>query len=633
MSVYATYQNVEARVQTAYVGTAVKATNSTLTDDDVAEAFTQGIVVAGYTVPFIGVFLTICALFFIIISASCIDNSFLDEIFKIIRSDTKLQANVVATLLLCSLFTVYICALDLVSVIMEDREGVLPSYYPPKHYLFYAITIVFGIVSFASLVTGVVLFIIATCFLCKNYDTDDSPVTLFCLSVLFIVGSTVLSLSFHFQSILLSWATNPFYASRIAIFYGIVLFIYFISFKSTYTMMSSLIVRPMMHNMAAIIRKKWFYCSCVLVSLSLLTTFVIVTGVLIAVTIFVFLIPINYAIEESVSGVATIYNSAVLLIAGLIAYNVGWHNFGHVFSLESALRKALHQMNIPTLNSEKWKQLTDEEKMIKVIKTLIYKETSTAHYDDDFFMELKTAEDQVFQTCIIDALTPCVKRKLTHIVNTTLTQPQMPAAFRADGVQIVFIAPLVNVLSEAVTAAAGTSLRGDGQITTRIKTETYTLTLALISSLIPTLTDVVKVNEMTILPASQVIEQHDVLKDSMKRVLVDALNCNPSSPSLNNERLKVIIESALIPQNPPVVVVEGDEGDNGRGVDGGEGGGGGNGGGGNEGGGGGENGEEGGGGGENGEGGGGGENGEEGGGGENGEEGGDRQDDGEVDVQ
>ena len=64
----------------------------------------------------------------------------------------------------------------------------------------------------------------------------------------------------------------------------------------------------------------------------------------------------------------------------------------------------------------------------------------------------------------------------------------------------------MNALSEAVTAAAGTSLRGDGQITTRIKTETYTLTVALISLLIPTLTDVVKENE---LPASQVIEQHD----------------------------------------------------------------------------------------------------------------------------
>ena len=113
------------------MGTAVKATNSTLTDDDVAESFTQGIVAAGYTVPFTGVLLTIFALFFIIISTSCIDNSLLDEIFKIIKSDTKLQANVVATLLLCSLFTVYICALDLVSVIMEDREGVLPSYYIP----------------------------------------------------------------------------------------------------------------------------------------------------------------------------------------------------------------------------------------------------------------------------------------------------------------------------------------------------------------------------------------------------------------------------------------------------------------------------------------------------------------------
>ena len=353
--------------------------------------------------------------------------------------------------------------------------------------------------------TGVVLFIIAAC---ENSDTNNSPKTqvLFYLSALCIIGSTVLSLSFHFQNILLSWATNPFYASRIAIYYGIVLFIYFIAFKSTYTIVLSLNNGDSNDIM------------CVLVSCALPATFVIVTGVLIAVTLFVFVIPINYAIEESVSGVATIYNSAVLLIAGLIAYNIGWHNFGHVFSLESALKKALHQMNIvPTFNSEKWKQLTDEEKLTKVIQTLIYKETSTAHYDDDFFMKLKTAEDQVingqdhdnFQTRIISALTPCVKRKLTHVVKITLTRPQMPAAFRADGVQIVFVDPLVSALSEAVTAVAGTSLSGNGQITTRIKTETYTLTLALISSLTPTLTDVVKENETVILPASQVIAEHD----------------------------------------------------------------------------------------------------------------------------
>ena len=52
----------------AYVGTAVKAVNSTLTDDDVPERFTQGIVKAGYTIPFIGVFVIIVALFGVIMT-------------------------------------------------------------------------------------------------------------------------------------------------------------------------------------------------------------------------------------------------------------------------------------------------------------------------------------------------------------------------------------------------------------------------------------------------------------------------------------------------------------------------------------------------------------------------------------
>ena len=195
-----------------------------------------------------------------------------------------------------------------------------------------------------------------------------------------------------------------------------------------------------------------------------------------------------------------------------------------------------------------WNELTNEGKTVEVIKTLIHKETSKSHHDHNhFYMELNEAAAQAIngQENLRDALTPCVKRTLTHTIKFTLTQAHMPAAFRANGGNIAFIDPLVNALSEAVTAAAGTSLSGDGQITTRIKTETYTLTLALISSLIPTLTDVVKENE---LPASPVIEQHDVLKDSMKRVLVDALNCNPSSPILNNGHLKEIIKRALIPE-------------------------------------------------------------------------------------
>ena len=66
------------------------------------------------------------------------------------------------------------------------------------------------------------------------------------------------------------------------------------------------------------------------------------------------------------------YNSAVLLIGGLIAYNIGWFYFRNSFSVEDAVRKAMNEItktpfscsehNRTNENTE-WGKYTQEERL------------------------------------------------------------------------------------------------------------------------------------------------------------------------------------------------------------------------------------------------------------------------------
>ena len=152
-----------------------------------------------------------------------------------------------------------------------------------------------------------------------------------------------------------------------------------------------------------------------------------------------------------------------------------------------------------------------------------------------------------FNNRIIDALTPCVNRKLTHVVENTMKQPCMPEDFRARGVNIAFIEPLVNALCDAVTETAGTVPSGEDRITSRIKTDIFKLTVALTSAVIPTLTDIVKKNPKEILPITQIHDNtRNELKNDVKDILVDSLSYDSCIPTLNNVRLKEGFKRALI---------------------------------------------------------------------------------------
>ena len=88
--------------------------------------------------------------------------------------------------------------------------------------------------------------------------------------------------------------------------------------------------------------------------------------------------------------------------------------------------------------------------MTEIMKALVYKQTLRSPDDDAFFfMELNTAEAQAISGQFQGTLqSPIINALKTDLCKTTLTQPHMP-----------------DVLSEAVTDAAGSSLREDSRIT------------------------------------------------------------------------------------------------------------------------------------------------------------------------
>lgn len=183
------------------------------------------------------------------------------------------------------------------------------------------------------------------------------------------------------------------YASRIAVYYGIVIFVYFLTFKNTYSL--PIIIKKYRderdkkkkstdetgRNPAK--GKSDDSANALVVALGIILVFVM--GVLLSGfhgmnAVFIYYIPINHSIEESVNGVQMIYNGAAILIGGLIAYNVGWFYYhSRNFSVESALQKAVEDFEKDPFSNdeENWKNLTEEDRMTEIIKALLLHEAKS----------------------------------------------------------------------------------------------------------------------------------------------------------------------------------------------------------------------------------------------------------------
>ena len=202
-----------------------------------------------------------------------------------IANDLQVQGNLAAVTLICCIFTIFAFGLDIKSV-MDENNANLPLFFHRRSYGFYVITIIFTLLSFAFNVIGIFWFIVVwfhnLILSCRQSDCCKYSccivfvhnTILFCskkldsscckkkwevyIPMLFCIASALLTLSFHFQNILIAWSTDPFYASRIALFYGIIAFCYFISFKYAYifplkynSYIFSLTIKPIINPLTA----------------------------------------------------------------------------------------------------------------------------------------------------------------------------------------------------------------------------------------------------------------------------------------------------------------------------------------------------------------------------------------------
>ena len=406
MKGYAQSQSVDLEIDGTYMGKAVEGNSTEIYNDDFYGNISPRIIGAVYVVPFL-VVLFVWFKTTLVVIGHVYYTSFEEE--KLIKTDLTLQANIVSVVLICALTTLGIFCLDVTALVKEDHSS-LPSYYPKHHPQYiYVITIALWVVIGILFIIGIVFGRIFLCYKnSKNYHElprheRSKIVTLFFVSL--IIGSAVLSLSFHFPNILMEWATDAFYASRIGLFYGIMYFCYFCAPHVAYIAVHKIIeLWRNNHNTISTSEKddkpkediemgdltnnpkydnpeysptkntsevqkpnpKDYTAFIIFLVVAFPVSFGLVTAVIATFSTFVASVNVNNSIETSADGVTTIYNGAVVLIGGLLAFRIGWYYIGHPFSVKDALKNAVKEVDLSKMESG-WKNLTEEERLTKVL--------------------------------------------------------------------------------------------------------------------------------------------------------------------------------------------------------------------------------------------------------------------------
>ena len=183
---------------------------------------------AVYVVPTVIVMLLLIGGFFQLL------NHPLQEQIRVIKYKSTLQATILSSLLLCLILHAFMGVLDAISLYIENNS-ILPTYYPDMPYSIYPLICIFLTLSgFVSLCGVAVFFIIMVLHACGCHDNAKIMYKCLAISAYLIVGSFFVSLTSHLPSILMAWATDPFYASRIGLYYLIVVCLYYITFYYSY---------------------------------------------------------------------------------------------------------------------------------------------------------------------------------------------------------------------------------------------------------------------------------------------------------------------------------------------------------------------------------------------------------------
>lgn len=245
-----------------------------------------------------------------------------------------------------------------------ERNKLLPNYYNKiKHFVNLTYTIFAFYLSFPILCIicfGICLAILKLCTEKKEIWQRSVFLIIYALC-----GSAILSFMSHFPSILMAWATDPFYASRIGIFYGLSIGLYFVTFHYIYILVRKILEKD--GNLTA-----GYKCWCIfIVMASLSVNFLIVSTFIVIMVLFVVTVPISNSIESAADGVSSIYNGMVILVAALFAYGISSRYISNPFSISDALKAAMKNFKID--NNKEWKKLTNEERLTEVMKAIFAK--------------------------------------------------------------------------------------------------------------------------------------------------------------------------------------------------------------------------------------------------------------------
>ena len=220
LSVYAAFRSIGAKIGESYLGTAVNGNRPTsIWDRPLEDGIHHGIIMAGYVVPFI--VMTVATLSLLVIAIvvvlvpqqqlqlelgnniTCYRSlkNLMKYLVIVIRAkaadfqrkaivDVTLQANLVATTILCLYITGYVLVLDGYSLASENKLiAPLPIYFVAKQQL-YLITFVCCLVSFAVYLFGIIVFLVSYYCCCCHGRLMGMTIGMICC-----IGSAFISLS------------------------------------------------------------------------------------------------------------------------------------------------------------------------------------------------------------------------------------------------------------------------------------------------------------------------------------------------------------------------------------------------------------------------------------------------------
>lgn len=359
MKAYAQSQTVIPEIDDTYTGWGVYGEGHEIEGENIYGGITVDIVPAAYWIPFIvSLIITILILF----AVYHLPKGILETQLNYLENSVGAQGSIVSLILLSLLTTLYIFILDTISVAKEN-DSVFSRYYPgdDKKYVQY-ITGIPMTVSVIALFFIVCSGILVGLFVRTKNPRHGAEALTLCFSAPFF------QFICHIPSILLAWSTDPFYATKIVVYYAIFIFANYTTAKYAYIV--SLTILAQYPKIAGFSK----YIS----SIISLASVILINGTLVTLAIFFVSIPINNntSLEGSADGITAIFTGGVVVIGAIIAYNVWWQYFFGPISIRSAVHKTLKEMETPITDDDgNWEKLTEEARMIKVLKALIHRQT------------------------------------------------------------------------------------------------------------------------------------------------------------------------------------------------------------------------------------------------------------------